>query len=58
MVTNETLYESALLTKDMGVIQGLLTDGDQWTAEKNWTKIELTNNQMFLNFNRLKLDWI
>ena len=29
--------------KDVGVMRSLPSDGDQWKAEKNWTKIELTN---------------
>ena len=34
MVTIEIAYESVVLTKETGVIRGLLTDGDRWKAEK------------------------
>ena len=44
METNETSYDSLVLTKDNGVTRGLPIDGDQWKAEKNWTITELTNN--------------
>ena len=37
MVTNETMYDSAVLMKDTRVIRILLIDGDQWKAEKTWT---------------------
>ena len=43
MLTNETLYDSLVLTKDSGVKRGLPFDCDQWKAEKN----KLTNNYKF-----------
>ena len=35
------------MTNDTGVVRGLPVNGDQWQAKKNWSKIELTNIQMF-----------
>ena len=40
MVANETLYDTTVWTQGIRVIGELLTDGDQWKAEKkrtNWT---------------------
>ena len=40
MVTNETSYDSGVLTKDTGVIRDFLIVGDQGKLRKT----ELTNN--------------
>ena len=39
-MTNETLYDSVVLTKDTGVIRDLLIDGNKIKTEKNKLKVD------------------
>ena len=48
MVSNETSNDSSVLTKDTGVIWGLLIDGDQWKAENNLNKLNWPLTRCFL----------
>ena len=44
MLTNETSYDSVVLTNDTGLIRGLPTDGGQWKAENSQQNFGLSAN--------------